>query len=295
MSLNRAGGDTSSPGVCPCGCTLRSRRYPSDLTDREWMLLEPVLPPALSGPGRRGRPEKHHRRAVLDAIRYVSDNGIKWRALPTDFPPWRTVYGFFAIWSTALVWEMITDRLRPAARLAAGRNPRPSAAVIDSQSVHRCAEGTVARHSSGFDSHKKVNGRKRHIATDTAGFLIAAVVTPANIQDRDAAMPLLTKAARRGARHTFADSGYLGDLAAWTDRYLGMSLEVVKHPDLNTGKGFRVLHRRWVVERTHAWISRRRRCARDYERLPSSHEAWIHIAAHITMLRYIARTTTTHA
>ena len=148
MSLNRAGGDTSSPGVCPCGCTLRSRRYPSDLTDREWMLLEPVLPPALSGPGRRGRPEKHHRRAVLDAIRYVSDNGIKWRALPTDFPPWRTVYGFFAIWSTALVWEMITDRLRPAARLAAGRNPRPSAAVIDSQSVHRCAEAA----GSGFKS-----------------------------------------------------------------------------------------------------------------------------------------------
>lgn len=295
MSLNRAGDDTSSVGVCPCGCTLRPPRYPSDLTDEEWAILEPVLPAALSGPGRRGRPEKHHRRAVLDAIRYVSDNGIKWRALPIDFPPWRTVYGFFAIWSVAMVWEMVTDRLRPAARIGAGRHRRPTATVIDSQSVHRCAEGTVPRISSGFDSHKKVNGRKRHIATDTAGFLLAAVVTPANVQDRDAAMPLLTKAARRGARHAFADSGYHGDLTRWTNRYLDMTVEIVKHPDLNTGNGFRVLPRRWVVERTHAWITRRRRCARDYERLTTSHEAWIHIAAHITMLRYIARTTTKSA
>lgn len=294
MSLNPAHrASASTQTVCSCRCMTRRRRYSSDLTDDEWAILSSVLPAPLSDAGRGGRPEKHHRRAILDAIRYVCDGGIKWRALPADFPPWSTVYSFFSLWNTLQVWEKITDRLRQLARVAAGRNPHPSAAAIDSQSVHESAEGVVSTATSGFDPHKKVNGRKRHIATDVLGFLIAVIVTPANVQDRDAAMLLLTKAAHRGVRHVWADSGYLGPLARWAFHWFGLTLDIVKRRDPGRGKGFHLIARRWVVERTFAWISRRRRCARDYERLPESHTAFVHIAAHITMTRYITKRPTT--
>jgi transposase len=296
MSLNPARVERARrQAVCPCGCATRVRRYPSDLTDAEWAIVSAVLPPPLWLAGRGGRPERHHRRAIIDAIRYVCDNGIKWRALPGDFPPWATVYGWFAVWTRALVWEMITDRLRAQTRVAAGRRGLPSAAAIDSQSVHASAEGVVGKASSGFDPHKRVNGRKRHIATDVLGLLICVMVTAAHVQDREAAFALLVKAARRGVRHVWADKGYAGAVIDWAYRALRLAVQIVQRSENGRGKGFHILPRRWVVERTFAWITRRRRCARDYERQPASHEAWVHIAAQMTMTRQLARRTTRSA
>jgi transposase len=275
--------------VCACGCSTRPRRYPSDTTDAEWQILEPLLSPPACGRSGGGRPEKHHRRAIIDAIFYLVDNGIKWRAMPTDFPPWRTVYGFLSRWHDDLTALTLTDRLREHVRQAAGRTSTPTAGCVDSQSVHECAEGTVSRDTSGYDPYKRVNGRKRHIVVDTLGLLIAVHVTPANVQDRDGARPVVHQAALHGVQHIWADNGYHGDLIRWAAD-LDVSIEIVPRP---TGKGFHVLPRRWVVERTFAWLTRRRRCARDYERLPEHHETIIYWAAILQMTRRHARTTTT--
>ena len=173
------------------------------------------------------------------------------------------------------------------ARQAAGRNAEPTAAVIDSQSVR--AAPTVPRATRGWDNAKKVNGRKRHIAVDTAGLLLEVLVTPAIIQDRDAARPLLFNLhrARRRVRHAWADGGYAGKLLPWAASWHSLTVEIVKRPaDLHT---FQVLPRRWVVERTLAWITSYRRCARDYERLPAHHEAAVYWAMITLMTRRLAR------
>lgn len=277
------------PGhACDCGCTTRPRRYPTDTTDAQWAILQPLLPVPLAHTAPGGRPEKHHRRAIVDAIFYLVDNGIKWRALPTDFPPWQTVYGLLARWSADGAVTDLVDLLRTRLRTALGRHPHPSAGSIDSQSVHETAEATVPTASSGFDPHKKVNGRKRHIVVDTLGLLVAVTITPANVQDRDAARPTLRNAARRGLRHVWADQAYHGTLTAWAAATLGTIVEIVLRPRTTT-PGFHVLPRRWVVERTFAWISRRRRCARDYERLPRHHLTMVQLAAIIHMTRHLAR------
>jgi transposase len=173
MSLNPGGPVDPKPvrGLgCACGCTTRPRRYPTDLTDRQWTLLEPLLPmPACRRPT-GGRPERHCRRQIINALFYLVDNGIKWRAMPADFPPWRTVYGYFMRWSDDLTTIGLADRLR-APRTALGRHSHPSAGCIDAQSVHKSAEGVVPVSSSGYDPHKRVNGRKRHITVDTLGLL----------------------------------------------------------------------------------------------------------------------------
>ena len=161
------------------------RRYPSDLDDAEWAVLEPLLP----GPCRRGRPPVHARRTIVNAILYLNRTGCAWRYLPGDFPPWRTVYGYFAAWRDNGTLQPLHDRLRDQARTAAGRDPRPTAAVIDSQSVK--AADTVPKASRGWDNAKKVNGRKRHIAVDATGLVLAVVITAASVQDRDAVRPLL--------------------------------------------------------------------------------------------------------
>lgn len=251
-----------------------------------------ALPVMLCGTELGGRPEKHWRRTMIDAMFYLVDNGIKWRALPADFPPWRTVYGLHARWKKDGVLADITDLLRAAVRVAAGRHPEPSAAVIDSQSVHESAEGVVPAATSGFDSHKKVNGRKRHLLVDTLGLLVAVVVTPASAQDRDTALILARRARRRGRQRLaliWADGGYEGPWAAWARHEHAITVQVVRRPD--DQQGFTVLPRRWVVERTNAWISRRRRCARDYERLPEHHAAMVHWAAILQLTRRLARTT----
>jgi transposase len=247
------------------------RRYPSDLDDEEWAVLEPLLPPVRVGG--RGRPPVHSRRAIVNAILYLDRTGCAWRYLPKDFPPWRTIYGYFAAWRDDGTLQKVHDQLREAARTAAGRNITPTAAIIDSQSVR--AADTVPKATRGWDQAKKVNGRKRHIAVDTTGLLLAVVVTAASTQDRDGAKPLLWNLRRAfpGVKLTWADGGYAGKMVTWAATALRMTLEIVRRPDdLHT---FQVLPRRWVVERTFAWISTCRRCTRDYERLPASHEAMV--------------------
>jgi transposase len=245
----------------------RGRRYPSDLSDAEWAVIAPLLP----AQGRRGRPLVHARRMIVNAILYVNRTGCPWRYLPKDCPPWRTVYGYFAAWRDNGTLQRLHDRLRDQARIAAGRDPRPTAAVIDSQSVK--AADTVPRASRGWDNAKKVNGRKRHIAVDTIGLVLAVVITAASVQDRDGARPLLWNLSRccTRIRLAWADAGYTGKLATWAAG-LKITLDIVRKRDAHA---FEVLPRRWVVERTLAWITAHRRCARDYERLPQSHEAMV--------------------
>jgi len=279
--------------VCPVTATptspqpsQRRRRYPSDTTDQEWTLLEALLPPPACTHAAGGRPEAHPRREVVDAIRYLVHNGCVWRALPADFPPWRTVYGFFARWAADGTLDRVHDTLRDQVRVDAGRQPQPSAAIIDSQSVR--AADTVPKQTRGFDAGKKVNGRKRHIAVDTLGLLLAIVVTAASTQDRDAARPLLwrLRVAQRRIRLVWADAGYAGKLVVWAATTLGLRVDIVRR---RLAHAFQVLPRRWVVERTFAWISRHRRTVRDYERLPDHHRAMVTWAMIIVMTRRLAR------
>ncbi|WP_328404792.1 IS5 family transposase [Nocardia sp. NBC_00403] len=226
--------------------------YPSSsLTDPEWTLLEPLLPLPGNHAGRGGRPEKWPRRLVLDAVFYLVRGGIAWAQLPHDFPPAKTVYDIYRRWTKAGVWQRIHDVLRDRARVQAGRDPRPTAAVIDSQTVR--GADTVAAGTTGYDAGKKIKGRKRHIATATSGLLLAIVVTAASIQDRDAAHRLLTALRARFAtvQVVFADGGYAGRLVEWAKAVLALTIQIVKRSD--TATGFEVLPRRWVVERSFGW------------------------------------------
>ena len=225
----------------------------------------------------------------MNAVRYLVRSGCSWRQLPADFPPWQTVYYHFTRWKADGTTDRLHDALRAQVRAAAGRDPEPTAAVIDSQSVR--GADTVPRASRGWDQAKKVNGRKRHIAVNTLGLIITIVVTTASVQDRDAARPLLWNLHRAGQRIrlVWADGGYAGKLVAWANAALKLTLEIVRRPDdLHT---FQVLPRRWVVERTFAWISKFRRTVRDYERLPEHHEAMIQWAMIAIMTRRLARHT----
>ncbi|MBU3068093.1 IS5 family transposase [Nocardia sp. NEAU-G5] len=264
--------------------------YPSSSSlDDEWEILQRLLPPPGSAKGKGGRPEKHPRRLVLDAIFYVVRGGIAWRQMPRDFPPAKTVYAIFRRWAKAGVWQQVHDALRDCVRIAAGRSPLPTAAIIDSQTVR--GADTVPNIGAGYDAGKKTKGRKRHIATDTLGLLLAVVVTPADIQDRDGAHRLLAALRARftTVSHVWADGGYAGRLVTWAFRVLALTVEVVKRCD--DIKGFVILPRRWVVERTFGWITKHRRCVRDYETLPEHHEAMVQLAMIRTMTRRLARTT----
>lgn len=270
----------SALGVACCRLSLahkagrpRPRRYPSDTTDAQWALIDRLLPDPAWLAGKGGRPETHCRRQIVDAIFYLVDNGIKWRALPADLPPWSTVYKFFAGWEADGVTVLLLDMLRERVRLAEGRTATPTAAIVDSQSVK--AGENVWRSSRGYDAGKKINGRKRHIAVDTLGLLLCVLVTAANVQDRDGARPLLQRLTQgcHRIRLVWADGGYAGKLLDWARDTLHIAVRIVKRSDDMTG--FVVLPRRWVAERTLAWITRHRRCARDYEALPVHHEAMV--------------------
>jgi transposase len=247
----------------------RTSSYPSDLTDGQWQVIASHLP--ADQPGRRGRPRIWPLRVIVEAILYLDRTGCPWRYLPDSFPPWPTVYGYFAAWRDDGTLAAVHDALRARVRAAAGRDTEPTAAIIDSQSVR--AADTVPRASRGWDNAKKVNGRKRHIAVDAMGLLLAVVITAASVQDRDAARPLLWNL-HRASRHIrliWADAVYTGKLSAWAAS-MKMTLCIVARRQPHT---FEVLPRRWVVERTFAWISKHRRTVRDYETLPASHEAMI--------------------
>lgn len=243
---------------------MRIRRYPSDTTDAEWALLEPLLPVPACETKAGGAPEKHPRREIVDAIRYVVDTGCKWRALPADYPPWRTVWGFMARWTAAGVIGQIRDHLRGRIRRDMGKGPRAVATVIDSQSV-KAAE-TVGKESRGYDAAKKINGRKRHIVVDTRGLPLLVMVTPADMTDRDAAKEVLFRLRLMHPEITivWADSAYAYQLVTWAKQHLRLTIKTVSKPKDATG--FVVLPRRWVVERTLAWLMHARRHARDYER-----------------------------
>ena len=261
-------------------------RYPSDMSDAEWAVTEPTLPGPAWKQGRGGRPARHCRRDIVDAIRYLVKEGIQWRAMPADFPPWSTVYDYLAGWQESGATAAMHDELRELCRIAAGRSPEPTAAVIDSQSVKAAEQ--VARASRGFDAGKKINGRKRHIAVDVMGLLLVIVVTAASVQDRDGARALLwrLRSSFRTLTLVWADGGYAGKLLAWAQANLRLTIEIVKR---NAAHVFVVLRRRWVVERTFAWITRSRRTVRDYERLSEHHAAMVYWSMIIIMTRRLAR------
>lgn len=268
----------------------RPRRYTSDMTDAEWQALAPVLPWPTWCDGNGGHPEKYCRRLVVDAICYIADNGCKWRNLPADYGiPWKTLHAVFTRWAKEGFTIAVHNDLREQVRRVEGRQTEPSAAIIDSQSV-RAAE-TVGAVSRGWDAGKKVGGRKRHVVVDTLGLLLVVVVTAADVQDRDGAKPALALLHELfdGITLIWADGGYAGRLVDWAAEHLGYKLEIVRRSDDMTG--FVVLPRRWVAERTLSWIFQRRRCVRDYERLPEHHEAMVHWSMIILMRRRLARET----
>ena len=239
--------------------------------------------PLIKSPGRL---PKHPRRAIVDAILYVVRSGCSWRQLPVDFPPWQTVYWQFQQWKKRQVTERILEELREQLRLAEGREAQPSAGVMDSQTVK--AADTVCRDSRGYDAGKKINGRKRFIVTDTLGLLVVVCVMSASWQDRDGAKTtLLSTYLFSPIRHVFADQGFAGRLVGWAAATLETTVEIVRKPA--DQRGFVVHPKRWVVERSLAWLTAHRRLARDYERDPAVSEALIRWAAINTMVRRLDR------
>ncbi|MGW3661514.1 IS5 family transposase [Streptomyces sp. NPDC005151] len=259
------------------------------MTDAEWAVVRDALPVPAWMEGRGGQPEGYCHRQMIDAMFYVTDNGIKWRAMPVDFPAWDRVYAFSRRWRKNGLVKELHDRLRDKVRVAEGREAEPTAGIIDSQSVKAAASVPAA--SRGYDGGKKINGRKRHVITDCLGLILMVMVTAANVTDRQAARVMLPQLAARyrKIRLVWADGGYTGRLVDWAKDKLRLALEVVKRSDDMTG--FVVLPRRWVVERTLGWLMRSRRLARDYETLPASSEAFIHWSATMLMAHRLARTT----
>ncbi|MFE9096928.1 IS5 family transposase [Streptomyces sp. NPDC007264] len=257
------------------------------MTDAEWAEVRPLLPVPGWMRGRGGRPEGYCHRAMLDAIRYLVDNGVKWRAMPADFPPWDGVYAFFRRWRDHALVKEFHDRLRGQVRERLGRDAEPTAGVIDSQSVK--ADAVVGVDSRGFDGGKQINGRKRHVVVDTLGLLLGVMVTSADVGDRATAQVLLQQVAdvHHWLALVWADGDYTGSLVEYCLPRSPWFLAIVKRSD--DMRGFVVLPKRWIVERLFAHLMRSRRLVRDFERRTSSAEAVIYWSMTLLMTRRLAR------
>jgi transposase len=261
--------------------------YPSDLTDEEWNQIMSLVPAPKSGAGKRGRPLKLERRTLVNAIFYIDRSGCAWRYLPKEFGPWQTVYGYFRQWSQDWTWTFIHDSLRDWLRKTEGRQVAPTAAIVDSQTVKTPDQAG----ERGYDAGKKIKGRKRHLAVDTLGLVLAMMITSAATQDRDAAKTLIGSLVKMFGRLQiiWADGGYLGALVRWVKelRPFGkLRLEIVRRCD--HAKGFKVLPKRWIVERTFGWLSKSRRLCRDYEVRLDHSEAMIRICMIRLMVKRLA-------
>ncbi|MFE2347944.1 IS5 family transposase [Kitasatospora cineracea] len=257
------------------------------MSDAEWAVVRDVMPVPGWLEGRGGQPEGYCHRQMVDAVRYLVAGGITWRAMPADFPAWDRVYAFFRRWRDKGLVAEFHDRLRDRVREETGRDPEPTAGIVDAQSVKGAASVPAA--TRGFDGGKKVNGRKRHIVVDTLGLLLTVMVTAASVTDREAGQTLLARLRERHWRITlvWADGGYTGRLVDLARDVLSLALSVVKRSDDTTG--FVVLPKRWLVERTFAWLMRSRRLARDHEGRTDTSEAVIRWSMSMVMSRRLAR------
>lgn len=271
------------------GMQTHPGRYPTDLTDEEWNQIQSLVPKPKSGEGKRGRPLQLERRTLLNAIYYVVRSGCAWRLLPRDFGPWQTVYGYFRRWSQDWTWTFIHDTLRDWLRKTEGRKVAPTAAIVDSQSVKTPDQAG----ERGYDAGKKIKGRKRHLAVDTLGLVLGIMITSAAIQDRDAAKGLIGALVSLFGRLQiiWADGGYLGTLVQWVKQlrpFGKLHLEIVRRGDRSSG--FKVLPKRWIIERTFGWFSKSRRLRSDYEVRLDHSEAMLRICMIRLMVRRLAAT-----